>query len=116
MVRKFSFNEMHEIAKKAYEVMKESNEVKLIDTVLDIKKIDDVFELVTYEGVTIEVSHKSELNLLNVKNPSFDIIEYVNNIFGGLKNEVEQYQKAKKEFINKHKGITFDDVVNGYKF
>jgi hypothetical protein len=109
---------MHEIAKRAYEVFRESDTVRLIDTVFDIAKKDDVCEVITYDGITMETSAYNELKLINMEKYSIgtnDVNGYINDIFEELQSEVEQYHKDKAEWIEKYKGKTFDDILNGFK-
>ena len=114
----FSFSEMHEIAKKSFDVWNESTDCKMIDTVLLVEKKRGNFILITYEGISIKLKGK-EIILNSTEKYSTktnDVHQYINKIFEGLHKEVEQYYKDKAEFVEKHKGVTFDDVVKGYKF
>ena len=115
---KFTFTEMHEIAKRAYEVLQDSDAVKLIDTVLDIKENDGEYEVTTYEGIIMKTNTTNTLKLFNVEKYSMktnDANEYINNVFEGLHNEVEKYYKDKAEMMERIVGKTFDDILKGFR-
>jgi hypothetical protein len=111
----FSFSEMYEIAKKSFDVWSESTDCKMIDTVLDIREKDGAYHITTYDGIIMEINSDNELEVFNEITSAINIIEVLNTIFAGLKNEVEKFYQDKEELMKKYEGKTFDDIVKGYR-
>jgi hypothetical protein len=106
---------MYEIAKTSYAVLKESEAVKLIDTVLDIRENNGTYHITTYDGIIMEINSDNELEVFNEITSSINIIEVLNTIFTGLKRESEKYYRDKAELLKQYAGVTFDDIVKGFK-